>query len=132
MTQRDTEYKAQITAKEAELYTLKDAARQLETEKENRERAERRESNERQERIAASAQLLATQTDCNTRIASLEKKMRHDIEKVHSLHTQTQADLDKMTTTCREQADTIMSYENEVSKAACACGCGWVDMCAFV
>ena len=121
MAERDTEYKAQITAKEAELYTLKDAARQLESEKENRERAERRESNERQERIAASAQLLATQTDCNTRIASLEKKMRCDIEKVHTLQRQTQADLQEMTAKWREQADTIMSYENEVSRAACMC-----------
>jgi len=113
MAAKDTEYKAALTGKEAELYALKDAARQLEAERENRERAERRESSERQERIAASAQLLATQTDCNARIANLEKKMRLDIEKVQALHTQTQLELDVMTATSREQADTIMSYENE-------------------
>ena len=129
MSQRDIEYKATITAKEADLYALKDAARQLEAEKEIRERAERRESSERQERIAASAQLLATQTDCNARIALLEKKMRLDIEKVQALHTQTQTELDGMTTTCREQADTIMSYENEVSGAARVCVCVCVFVC---
>eukprot|EP00605_Chrysophyceae_sp_TOSAG23-4_P001596 GSChrysophyteH1.ASY1.ANO1.1752.1 assembled CDS len=77
------------------LNSAESASSQLELERELRSRAEHRESSERQERIAASAQLLATQSDCNARIQELERKMRADVEKVKSLLDSSQADLEK-------------------------------------
>jgi len=105
-----------LAGKEAELASLKDASAQLELERELRSRAEHRESAERQERIAASAQLLATQSDCNSRIQELERKMRADVEKVKGLLDASQADLEKVTTLYKASCDTVAGLENEAEE----------------
>ncbi|CAE7849083.1 unnamed protein product, partial [Symbiodinium microadriaticum] len=63
-----------IAERERETAAYREAAVQLEVEKEVRSRAETREEMERAERIAACAQLLATQSDCSNRIRDVEEK----------------------------------------------------------
>lgn len=63
-----------VAQKERDIAMFRDAAVQMEVEKEVRLRAERREEMEREERIAACAQLLATQSDCASRIREAEEK----------------------------------------------------------
>ncbi len=63
-----------IAQKDKEASVYRDAAVQLEVEREVRARAETREELERTERIAACAQLLATQSDCSNRIKDAEEK----------------------------------------------------------
>ena len=57
---------------------------QLEIEKELRSRFEMREESERRERIAACAQLMATQTECDNRVRNLSEKMDLEVEKLKS------------------------------------------------
>ena len=47
---------------------------QLEVEKELRAKSELREESERRERIAATAQAMAIESDCNSRIRVIEEK----------------------------------------------------------
>lgn len=64
--------KTQATEKEQEAILAKTA---LEVEKEIRLRSEAKEEQERTERIAACAQLLATQTECTYKVKHLEEKI---------------------------------------------------------
>jgi len=71
---------ALVTEKDKELLQNKDAMLQLGVEREIRTRAEMREESERTERIAACAQLLATQTDCANQMKELREKMAANAE----------------------------------------------------
>ena len=62
------------STQDAGLLELKDVALQLAVEKELRIRCEVREEAERSERVAASAQLLATQKECDSRMREFERK----------------------------------------------------------
>ena len=80
-----------------ELSLHREAAMQLEVEKEVRSRAETREEMERHERISACAQLLATQSDCSNRIRLVEEKSSHEIsslrDELSALQKQREEDL---------------------------------------
>lgn len=69
-----TRLKEKLAHREEEFQASKNSQMRLEAERELRERAEMREENERRERIAATAQLLATQTECADRIRKIEEK----------------------------------------------------------
>ena len=73
---RDTvaHLEASLSVKEGEARAVKDIVLQLEVEKELRARCEVREDSERRERIAAVAQLLATQSECTSRVRDIEEK----------------------------------------------------------
>ena len=60
---------------EAEMIVYKNAKLQLDIEREMREKSEAREEAERTERIAACAQLLATQTDCNNQVQNVKLQL---------------------------------------------------------
>lgn len=63
---------ATLVQREKEVEEAKSATLQLEVEKEMRIKSELREENERSERIAACAQLVATQTECEYRVREIE------------------------------------------------------------
>jgi kinesin family protein C1 len=100
----------------AELQTHRESSMQLEVEREIRSRCELREENERRERVAACAQLLATQVECNTRVRECEQ--RADSEK-----NALQADIDALNAKyqdaveqSRKQGETIVSLESETTQ----------------
>jgi kinesin family member C1 len=88
-----------VAQKDKDIATYRDAAVQMEVEREVRLRAERREEMEREERIAACAQLLATQSDCASRIREAEEKANSTIvslhEQLHDLERQRETDASK-------------------------------------
>lgn len=73
-----------LRLKEAELGESKDLMMQLEVEKELRTRSELREEAERTERIAAVSELLATRSDCDSRIREIEEKQSFEIASLNS------------------------------------------------
>ena len=104
-----------LTMKDEELLAEKENSIQLEMEREMRRKAEHRESEERQERIATSAQLLATQNDCTNRLAEQEKRMQCDIDAQKDIVLQVQDELVKSETLMSTQSDSIMVLENEAN-----------------
>jgi kinesin family protein C1 len=107
---------ALLLAKEGEISLCKDACVALEVEKEIRSRAETREENERTERIAACAQLLATQIECNSRLRECETKMVETKlglqQEINSLTQQR----DEVVSQTRLQGETIVSLESETAQ----------------
>jgi len=103
-------------AKDAELTVLKEVSIQLEVEREMRTRCEIREDAERRERIAACAQLLATQTDCSNRISDIKDNLNQTIESLKSEILTITAHRDEFASEARKQADIVMGMENEVAQ----------------
>ncbi len=107
---------SKLALKESEISMAKEASMQLELEKELRSRCEIREEAERRERIAACAQLLATQTECNKRIHDYEDSMKSKIEEMRNEILQINCQRDVAIDEKRKQADTILALESEVSQ----------------
>lgn len=103
-----------VLDKDTELLQAKEATLEIEKEKELRMQAERRESSEREERIATSAQLLATQNDCSTKMAAAKKKFTESLQQMDAHCKQKGEEL----LTCHEDIskkdDVITGLENEV------------------
>lgn len=72
-----------LSQREKEADEAKVAVMQLGVEREMRLKSELREENERSERVAASAQLVATQTECEYRIRELEAKAQAQASSLH-------------------------------------------------
>lgn len=68
-----------LASKEEELLMINELKLQVMHEKEMRSISEIREDSERRERIAASAQLMAIQTESALRIRDVEEKMTHQV-----------------------------------------------------
>jgi len=87
---------------------------QLEIERELRTRFEVREETERRERIAACAQMMAMQTECDMRLKSLSEKMNSDIAAVQEVLSGKNLELaEKIEENCR-QVDVIASLEAQI------------------
>lgn len=71
---------AKIAAQELELGSGKEAAVQLEVERELRAKCEVREEDERRERMAACGQLFAIQRECDSRMKELEMEMARSVD----------------------------------------------------
>jgi len=105
-----------VADKEAQVLASKESVMQLEIEKELRSRCEVREEAERRERIAACAQLMATQTDCNKRVHDLEmtlQQVSNDFKLEVGVITK---ERDETKDESRRQADVIMGLESEVQQ----------------
>jgi len=105
-----------VADKEAQILASKESVMQLEIEKELRSRCEVREEAERRERIAACAQLMATQTDCNKRVHDLEMNLQqvsNDFKLEVGVITK---ERDETKDESRRQADVIMGLESEVQQ----------------
>lgn len=107
---------AKIVAKDAELSIFKEVSIQLEIERELRAKSEIREDAERRERIAASAQLQATQTDCNSRLEEQKQSLTCKIESLRLEVIQITQQRDESAEEVRRQADIVMGVENEVAQ----------------
>jgi kinesin family member C1 len=88
MKETSEKMQATLALREREADEAKIAVMQLGVEKEMRLKSELREENERSERVAASAQLVATQTECEYRVREIEaqtqgqaKLLQDDIQK---------------------------------------------------
>jgi len=80
-----------LAQRDKEVDEAKLAVMQLGVEKEMRMKSEMREENERAERVAASAQLVATQTECEYRVREIEanaqgqeKQLQEEINQAHA------------------------------------------------
>ena len=73
-----------LSSHDADVLSAKEVTVQLDVERELRSRCEVREETERRERIAACAQLLATQTESNARMQQLEEKMAATVESLRA------------------------------------------------
>ena len=107
---------AKLSAHEADMLSAKEVALQLEVERELRSRCEGREETERRERIAACAQLLATQTECNARVQQLEGKMSLAMEDLKAELADACARRDASTEDARHKQDQIIQKESEVQQ----------------
>jgi chromosome segregation ATPase len=99
---------ATLSVKEGEARAVKDIVLQLEVEKELRMRCEVREETERRERIAAVAQLMATQSDCSARIREMEEKKATAVGELQTAN----ADM------TRELKAALDNYHTEANRAA--------------
>ena len=107
---------AKVVTKDTELAMLKDVSIQLAAEKDARARSEIREDAERHERIAAVAQLLATQTDCNNRINDIKESFNKTIAGLNEEIATVSRLRDEAASEARKQADIVMGMENEVEQ----------------
>lgn len=107
---------AKIETKDAELAVFKEVSMQLDIEREMRTRCELREDAERRERIAACAQLLATQTDCSNRISDIKENYNQTILAQKEEITTMSRFRDEAADEARKQADIVMGMENEVAQ----------------
>ena len=114
LTEAVASLEIKFAAKETELSGLKEVAVQLEMERELKTRCELREEEERRERIAACAQLLATQTDCNNRVNDLKDEFNASIENLKQEIAVTTQQREEATQEWRKQADIVMGMENEI------------------
>ena len=73
-----------LSSHDADILSAKEVTVQLDVERELRSRCEVREETERRERIAACAQLLATQTESNVRMQQLEEKATATVESLRA------------------------------------------------
>jgi chromosome segregation ATPase len=99
---------SKLTTKDSELLLAKEASMQLEVERELRSRCEVREEAERRERIAACAQLLATQTDSYKKLQELETKTSETIEALKAEVVAISSQRDLCSEEIRRQGDIIM------------------------
>eukprot|EP01041_Mallomonas_annulata_P000865 gene865-1687_t len=110
----NTNLQHQLASSEANNETAKDAILQLVVERELRSRSEVREESERRERIAACAQLLATQTDCEYRIREIQTKLHGELE-VLRLELQTCNESKRLyEDECRQQCDLVTGLTSEI------------------
>ena len=94
----------------------KEILMQLEVEKELRARSEIREEGERRERIAAAAQLLATQSECNTRLRDVEEKWGLKADNLQLELSDVIHRRDALMEEVRTQADLLVRSEIEVQQ----------------
>ena len=99
---------SKLASKDVELFQAKEAGMQLEIERELRSRCEVREEAERRERIAACAQLLATQTDSYKKLQELETKTSETIEALKAEVVAISSQRDLCSEEIRRQGDIIM------------------------
>ena len=104
----------QVLEKDTELLRAKEVTLEIEKEKELRMQAERREAGEREERIATSAQLLATQTDCSNKMAAAKKKFTETLQQMDAHCKQKGEELEARIEDISKKDDVIMGLENEV------------------
>jgi hypothetical protein len=109
-------FEQRLKAKEAEATASKDAMMQLEMEKELRSRSERREEDERRERIAANAQLMAIQTECNRRMEHLEAKHTDVVNTITSEKASMQLRMDELSIALQKEADIHVQLGSEVQE----------------
>lgn len=107
---------AKLSAHDADMLSTKEVVLQLEVERELRSRCEGREETERRERIAACAQLLATQTECNARVQQLEGRMNTAMESLRAELVDACARRDASTEDARLKQDQIIQKESEVQQ----------------
>ena len=105
---------AKLAVKEGELQGCKEAAVQLEVERELRARCEIREEAERTERIAASSQLLATQSECANRIREVEEKKNAEAAALQECVTQLNQERNELREQCRLEADKAAGLQTEL------------------
>jgi PDZ domain-containing secreted protein len=99
---------------ELEIASSRSSLTQLEIEKELRARCEIREENERRERVAAIAQAMAMESECNNRIRTLEDASRKTIDELTNEIYQLKRDRDDVSRKLHDSDETIMGLENEV------------------
>lgn len=107
---------ASLSVKEGEARAVKDIVMQLEVEKELRIRCELREEAERRERIAAVAQLIATQTECGNRIREIEEKKMEAIGKLQNTNSDLCRQRDQATEESRHESGRAAGLEKEVQQ----------------
>lgn len=106
----------QIACRDHELLSSKQYQMQLEIERELRIKSETREEGEKRERIAACAQLLATQADCNYRIKDMEDKMHNAVSAVRDELERVEAAKEAADAECRRQLDIVASMTGELAQ----------------
>lgn len=111
-----TSIEQKLMAKEAEAAASKDATMQLEMEKELRSRSERREEDERRERIAANAQLMAIQSECNHKMEQLDAKHSSIVNTITSEKTVLQSRLDELLVELQKEKDVTVQLGSEVQE----------------
>ena len=99
---------------EAQLLLSKSALTQLEIEKELRAKSELREESERSERIAATAQAMAIESDCNSRIRAIEEKSQSLTDSLGTEIKTLGQDKILLNTELQQAADMITALENEL------------------
>lgn len=107
---------ASIMVKEGEARAVKDIVTQLEVEKELRVRCEVREENERRERTAATAQLLATQSECIQRVKEVEEKKEAAVAELKTAHEQLVKERDDAVEESRREAGRAAGLEKEIQQ----------------
>ena len=107
---------ANLMVKEGEARAVKDIVLSLEVEKELRTRCELREEGERRERIAAVAQLLATQSECNNRIREMEDKNQHTMTELTANVVELTKQRDAAVEESRREAGRAAGLEKEVQQ----------------
>lgn len=105
---------SKVQSRDSEILLAKEGLLQLEVEKELLSRCEIREEGERRERIAACAQLLAVQTECNHRIQMLENSNKQKFEELKKEYDHMSNLRDEAIIESRKQADLVMGMESEV------------------
>jgi hypothetical protein len=107
-------YESKMITKDAELLIGKESVMLLEVERELRSRSEYREEAERRERIAANAQLMAIQTECISKIRSIEEKNDTIIQALKEESLSSLKQRDDAIEEARRLADLVTGLENEV------------------
>lgn len=105
-----------LSAKEIESQNMKEFKMQLEVEKEVRSRCELREEQERRERIAAVAQLMAVQTECNNKILEIEEKSKSECQVLEEDRQMWKDKYEFQLEETRKQADLTLGLQNEVKQ----------------
>jgi len=107
---------ATLSIKEGEARGVKDIVLQLEVEKELRQRCEVREETERRERIAATAQLMATQSECSSRIREVEEKKEAAIAILQNTNEEITRQREQATEEARRESGRAAGLEMEVQQ----------------
>lgn len=105
-----------LSVKEGEARAVKDIVLSLEVEKELRMRCEVREETERRERIAAVAQLMATQSECSSRIREMEEKKAHAIGELQTANAELTRDCKEAIEDARVHSIRVAGLEMEVQQ----------------
>ena len=105
-----------LTNKENEVMAAKEASMQLEMERELRVRGELREEAERTERIAACAQLLATQNDCNRRVRDIEEGSKAHFAELSAQVAAMASLRDQAVEQSQDKGDAIIALQSEVEQ----------------
>ena len=111
---------SKLASKDVELFQAKEAGMQLEIERELRSRCEVREEAERRERIAACAQLLATQTESYKKLQDLEEKSAETVSSLKGEIAAISSQRDESNEEIRRQGDIIMGLQSEIQQARLA------------